>query len=49
MDLRPLYDEVDHASFGLGGGTHRPHVFAMTEALAGRFGPDGVRLVVAFD
>jgi hypothetical protein len=33
----------------LGEGTHWPHVFAVMEALSGRFGADGVRLVVAFD
>ncbi|MER6570958.1 hypothetical protein ABT288_33460 [Streptomyces sp. NPDC001093] len=33
----------------LGPGTHWPHVFAVMKALAGRFGDDGVRLVVAFD
>lgn len=33
----------------LGAGTHWPHVFAVMRALAGRFGDDGVRLVVAFD
>ncbi|MEU0181724.1 hypothetical protein ABZ312_11130 [Streptomyces sp. NPDC006207] len=37
------------AGLVLGEGTHWPHVFAVMEALAGRFGPDGVRLVVAFD
>ncbi|MEV0183390.1 hypothetical protein AB0I54_29455 [Streptomyces sp. NPDC050625] len=33
----------------LGPETHWPHVFAVMNALAGRFGDDGVRLVVAFD
>ncbi|WP_449351739.1 hypothetical protein [Streptomyces shaanxiensis] len=33
----------------LGPTTHWPHVFAVMKALAGRFGDDGVRLVVAFD
>ncbi|MFJ8023911.1 hypothetical protein [Streptomyces sp. NPDC096311] len=33
----------------LGHETHWPHVFAVMKALAGRFGDDGVRLVVAFD
>ncbi|MGW7380605.1 hypothetical protein [Streptomyces sp. NPDC054794] len=33
----------------LGPGTDWPHVFAVMKALAGRFGDDGVRLVVAFD
>ncbi|MFJ8994251.1 hypothetical protein ACIRQH_28105 [Streptomyces sp. NPDC102279] len=33
----------------LGHETHWPHVFAVMKALAGRFGGDGVRLVVAFD
>ncbi|MEU9478554.1 hypothetical protein [Streptomyces sp. NPDC048191] len=33
----------------LGPETHWPHVFAVMKALAGRFGEDGVRLVVAFD
>lgn len=33
----------------LGSETHWPHVFAVMKALAGRFGDDGVRLVVAFD
>ncbi|MER5602289.1 hypothetical protein [Streptomyces sp. NPDC002265] len=33
----------------LGAKTHWPHVFAVMKALAGRFGDDGVRLVVAFD
>ncbi|WP_405924183.1 hypothetical protein [Streptomyces sp. NBC_00035] len=33
----------------LGPETHWPHVFAVMKALAGRFGDDGVRLVVAFD
>lgn len=33
----------------LGPETHGPHVFAVVKALAGRFGDDGVRLVVAFD
>ncbi|MFF4395372.1 hypothetical protein [Streptomyces sp. NPDC001480] len=32
----------------LGPETHWPHVFAVMKALAGRFGDDGVRLVVAF-
>ncbi|MFD8002219.1 hypothetical protein [Streptomyces mirabilis] len=32
----------------LGHETHWPHVFAVMKALAGRFGDDGVRLVVAF-
>lgn len=33
----------------LGPGTQWPHVFAVMSALAGRFGDEGVRLVVAFD
>lgn len=33
----------------LGPETHWTHVFAVMKALAGRFGDDGVRLVVAFD
>ncbi|MFD7684295.1 hypothetical protein [Streptomyces sp. NPDC060187] len=33
----------------LGDETHWPHVFNVMKALAGRFGDDGVRLVVAFD
>ncbi|MDA5140733.1 hypothetical protein PEM37_04385 [Streptomyces sp. AD681] len=33
----------------LGPTTHWPHVFAVMKALAGRFGADSVRLVVAFD
>ncbi len=33
----------------LGAGTHWPHVFAVMRAMAGRFGDDAVRLVVAFD
>ena len=33
----------------LGPETHWPHVFAVMKALAGRFGDEGVRLVVAFD
>ncbi|MEU9633115.1 hypothetical protein ACGFZZ_02885 [Streptomyces tendae] len=33
----------------LGPTTHWPHVFAVMKALAGRFGDDSVRLVVAFD
>jgi hypothetical protein len=33
----------------LGPTTHWPHVFAVMKALAGRFGDEGVRLVVAFD
>ncbi|MFF3577850.1 hypothetical protein [Streptomyces mirabilis] len=33
----------------LGHETHWQHVFAVMKALAGRFGDDGVRLVVAFD
>jgi len=33
----------------LGPETHWPHVFAVTKALADRFGDDCVRLVVAFD
>ena len=33
----------------LGADTHWPHVFAVMRALAGRFGDEGVRLVVAFD
>ncbi|MCX4905837.1 hypothetical protein [Streptomyces sp. NBC_00878] len=33
----------------LGNETHWPHVFAVMKALAGRFGDEGVRLVVAFD
>jgi len=33
----------------LGPGTHWPHVFSVMRALAGRFGDEGVRLVVAFD
>jgi hypothetical protein len=32
----------------LGTGTDWPHVFAVMRALAGRFGDDGVRLVVGF-
>jgi hypothetical protein len=33
----------------LGPETHWPHLFAVMRALAGRFGDDGVRPVVAFD
>ncbi len=33
----------------LGPGTGWEHVFAVMQALAGRFGPGGVRLVVWFD
>jgi hypothetical protein len=33
----------------LGPDSQWPHVLAVMSALAGRFGPDGVRLVVAFD
>jgi hypothetical protein len=33
----------------LGPETHRPHVFAVMKAPAGRSGDDGVRPVVAFD
>ncbi|MFJ7962703.1 hypothetical protein [Streptomyces sp. NPDC096324] len=33
----------------LGPDTHWPHVFAVMSALAGRFGDEAVRLVVAFD
>lgn len=33
----------------LGDGSHWPHVFAVMKALAGRFGEEAVRLVVAFD
>ncbi|MGV9568604.1 hypothetical protein ACWDRX_02820 [Streptomyces nigra] len=33
----------------LGPDSDWPHVFAVMRALAGRFGDDGVRLVVAFD
>jgi hypothetical protein len=33
----------------LGHESHWPHVFAVMKALAGRFGDEGVRLVVAFD
>ncbi|NRQ34637.1 hypothetical protein HII36_22770 [Nonomuraea sp. NN258] len=43
LDLgRPEYQS-------LGPGTGWEHVFAVMRALAGRFGPDGVRLVVWFD
>ena len=33
----------------LGADTHWPHVFSVMRALSGRFGDDGVRLVVGFD
>ncbi|MFE4418444.1 hypothetical protein [Streptomyces sp. NPDC056817] len=42
-------DELLTVDAVLGPGTHWPHVFAVMKALAGRFGDDGVRLVVAFD
>ncbi|MYS46917.1 hypothetical protein GTY23_38200 [Streptomyces sp. SID5998] len=45
MDLWPLYDETDYAAFGCLFGVRNYAGFHM----AGRFGDDGVRLVVAFD
>ncbi|MEV5981853.1 hypothetical protein [Streptomyces sp. NPDC052114] len=47
-DLVCRYEPLAAGSI-LGPGTHWPHVFAVMKALAGRFGDDGVRLVVAFD
>ncbi|CCK25050.1 hypothetical protein BN159_0671 [Streptomyces davaonensis JCM 4913] len=47
-DLVCAYEPLT-AGAVLGSGTHWPHVFAVMKALAGRFGDDGVRLVVAFD
>ncbi|MFC9080369.1 hypothetical protein ACFTY7_25915 [Streptomyces sp. NPDC057062] len=47
-DLVCAYEPLT-AGAVLGPETHWPHVFAVMRALAGRFGGDGVRLVVAFD
>lgn len=47
-DLVCIYEPLT-AGAVLGSGTQWPHVFAVMKALAGRFGDDGVRLVVAFD
>lgn len=47
-DLVCAYEPLTIKSV-LGPTTHWPHVFAVMKALAGRFGDDGVRLVVAFD
>ncbi|MEV6478929.1 hypothetical protein [Streptomyces sp. NPDC051576] len=47
-DLMCAYEPLT-AGTVLGPETHWPHVFAVMKALAGRFGDDGVRLVVAFD
>lgn len=45
--------ELDRADLtgidALGPGSEWEHVFAVLRALAGRFGGDGVRLVVYFD
>jgi hypothetical protein len=46
--VRCTYEPLT-AGVVLGEGTHWPHVFSVMKALAGRFGEDGVRLVVAFD
>ncbi|SHI43402.1 hypothetical protein [Streptomyces sp. 3214.6] len=47
-DLVCAYEPLNMGAV-LGPETHWPHVFAVMKALAGRFGDDGVRLVVAFD
>jgi hypothetical protein len=47
-DLTVCYQALSVGTV-LGSGSHWPHVFAVMSALAGRFGDDGVRLVVAFD
>ncbi|MFH8446433.1 hypothetical protein ACH4D3_35130 [Streptomyces sp. NPDC018026] len=47
-DLVCAYEPLT-AGAVLGSETHWTHVFAVMKALAGRFGDDGVRLVVAFD
>ncbi|MFJ5924421.1 hypothetical protein ACIQF6_17665 [Kitasatospora sp. NPDC092948] len=47
-DLRCRYEPLTAAHL-LGSTSHWPHVFAVMQALAGRFGEDGVRLVAAFD
>ncbi|MHB9858399.1 hypothetical protein [Streptomyces sp. YIM S03343] len=47
-DLVCVYEPLT-AGAVLGAETHWQHVFAVMKALAGRFGDDGVRLVVAFD
>ncbi len=46
-DLAVCYQSLSVGTV-LGAGSHWPHVFAVMSALAGRFGDDGVRLVVAF-
>ncbi|MFI9152346.1 hypothetical protein [Streptomyces sp. NPDC053367] len=47
-DLVCAYEPLT-AGAVLGPKTHWPHVFAVMKALAGRFGDEAVRLVVAFD
>ncbi|QIQ02045.1 hypothetical protein [Streptomyces liangshanensis] len=47
-DLRCRYEPLT-AGFLLGSTTQWPHVFAVMKALAGRFGEEEIRLVVAFD
>lgn len=47
-DLQCRYEPLTAGSI-LGDGSHWPHVFAVMKSLAGRFGNDAVRLVVAFD
>lgn len=47
-ELTCMYEPLTMGAV-LGPETHWPHVFAVMRALAGRFGDDGVRLVVAFD
>ena len=47
-DLAVRYESLRIATV-LGPDLHWAHVFAVMRALAGRFGDDGVRLVVAFD
>ncbi|MGW1725863.1 hypothetical protein ACWCQK_23355 [Streptomyces sp. NPDC002306] len=47
-ELTCVYEPLTVGSV-LGPDTHWSHVFAVMQALAGRFGDDGVRLVVAFE
>ena len=47
-DLAVCYESLSIGTV-LGSGSHWPHVFAVMRALAGRFGDDGIRLVVVFD
>jgi hypothetical protein len=47
-ELRCTYEPLTAGAL-LGADSHWPHVFAVMKALAGRFGDEAVRLVVAFD